>query len=74
MSSSLFADEYNSTWQAVNEAVLYSACTGEIVHIFTSYQDYIKKLLFAACEDYTSTGEYWGKDLDGRTWRVHVES
>ena len=65
--------------EIVNRAIDESKSSNEIVRISRidagKSQEAILAALFAECEgDVEANGEheYWGKDIDGATWRVHV--
>lgn len=81
MSTYITADQYASTHQAVTEAIGASIAQNEIVYIevLRMTPETILRDLFEACDDTaeqpTDTGrtvEYWGRDIDGNDWRVHV--
>jgi len=76
MSSTIFADQYSATTQAVQEAIKTSTGQDEIVRIIgaRSAAD-IAETLIAECEDWTDTGEeieFIGRTCDGADWRVHL--
>src|SRR5690606_22663751 len=63
----------NATSQIVAAAIARSIAHNEIVHLDDVGN--IRELLFDECEDYVEGDdevEYWGVNLDGETWRVHV--
>ncbi len=46
-------------------------------HSFEERVEAVKGELFAECEDWVENGEvteYWGEDVDGNDWRVHVRA
>ena len=72
-----------STEQVVAEAIDRSIARDCIAHIDEidakqagTTLDAVCDALFSECEDEVETDtvrEFWGKDVDGNEWRVHVE-
>ena len=62
--------EARRAYQAIDE----SKSTDSIVTI--AWSDVVERDLYAECEDTADRGqviEFWGRDDEGRTWRVHLE-
>jgi hypothetical protein len=58
----------------VYDAIDQSVRQNEIVHL--DFSETRAEILSAESEDSTesrSTAEYWGVDLDGNSWRVHLD-
>lgn len=71
------ANEYNAATQLVADAIGRSVSHTEIVHVDGySMRDAIVSELGDECEGSTDDGqggmEFWGQDLNGEAWRVHV--
>ena len=71
------ADHYSATTQAVSDAIDQSVAQTEIVTIEAVRSlDAVLEELGRECEGSVEDGEgpyeYWGTDLDGVEWRVHV--
>lgn len=59
--------------QTIERAIAESIHTNSIVHLADEEG---LCALFAECENdvtWNGTREFWGVDLDGQEWRVHVE-
>lgn len=72
--STINANEYSATTQTVAAAIERSISHSEIVTIEAgSQREAIESQLADECEGSTpDAGEYWGENLDGEKWRVHV--
>jgi hypothetical protein len=70
------ADHYRATTQAVSAAIDLSIAQTEIVTIEADgSHDAVCAELAQECEgsvEDASPAEYWGTNLDGDDWRVHV--
>lgn len=77
MSTILNAHEYGAASQVVAVAIDRSISHDEIVHV-DGYRmrDAIIQALHDECENATDDGqggtEFWGTNIDGENWRVHV--
>lgn len=62
-----------STKQLVSEAINYSKMRDTIVHM--EFDSTAYSMLWEECEDCVKGNdehEFWGKDIDGVEWRVHM--
>lgn len=65
--------DHGSIAQDIARAIAYSIAENRIVHMTG---DRYSDVLAAECEDSAENGdvtEYWGTNVDGDTWRVHVD-
>lgn len=74
--TTITAADFASTAQTVQTAIYRSSAHNEIVSIVGGRRyGSICMELADKCEDSVDVGErseYWGQDVDGNAWRVHV--
>lgn len=76
--STINANEYTANTQLVSDAIDKSKATTSIVTIEANEDRYagVCDELATECEDSVEATErkteYWGKDVEGTEWRVHV--
>lgn len=75
MTTHLYAADYAAMTQLIADAIRTSVQQDEIVRIHGGmHTDSIAESLSAECEDEVQAVEieYYGSDLDGQEWRVHL--
>jgi len=76
----IIASDLDNLWHLVTHAIDASRSSGETVTIRITDTRRLRAGLWAECDDSECDNsddadpvwEYWGRDMDGTEWRVHV--